>query len=320
MTQYDIIGDIHGQPEKLDFLLRRLGYQHRSGAWRHPERQAVFVGDFVDRGPGQIQTLDAVRRMVEAGSGQAVLGNHEFNAIAWHTLDPQDPGQHLRKHSEKNRKQHQRFLEEVGDGSRLHDEWIAWFMSLPLWLELDGFRVVHACWHPAHMQTLSSRMGPNNTLTPELLVAASRPGSAEFVALESICKGLEIKLPTGVSYLDAEGTERTSSRVRWWDETANTYRKAALLPPAQSDQLPDTPLPVEAMVAYDGKKPVFFGHYWLTGDPRVISPVACCVDYSAARDGHPLVAYQWQGEGALTDDHLVAVLPGTTPHLSRARP
>ena len=43
---YDIIGDIHGQADKLEALLRTLGYRDTAGAWRHPERQAIFVGDF----------------------------------------------------------------------------------------------------------------------------------------------------------------------------------------------------------------------------------------------------------------------------------
>jgi hypothetical protein len=35
-----------------------------------------------------VQTVNTVRRMVEAGTALAVMGNHELNAIAWHTSDP----------------------------------------------------------------------------------------------------------------------------------------------------------------------------------------------------------------------------------------
>ena len=38
---YDIIGDIHGQADKLDALLETLGYQPRNGTWRHAERQGL---------------------------------------------------------------------------------------------------------------------------------------------------------------------------------------------------------------------------------------------------------------------------------------
>ena len=79
---YDVIGDIHGQADKLRALLLHLGYRERKGAYRHPDRTAIFVGDFIDRGPRQIDSVNAVRRMVDAGTARAVMGNHEFNAIA----------------------------------------------------------------------------------------------------------------------------------------------------------------------------------------------------------------------------------------------
>ncbi len=47
----DVIGDVHGEFNKLVELLGHLGYQDRAGAYRHPERTAIFVGDLIDRGP-----------------------------------------------------------------------------------------------------------------------------------------------------------------------------------------------------------------------------------------------------------------------------
>jgi len=47
---YDIIGDIHGHAGALCVLLKDMGYQEHGGVWRHAERKAVFVGDFIDRG------------------------------------------------------------------------------------------------------------------------------------------------------------------------------------------------------------------------------------------------------------------------------
>ncbi|MEO7360976.1 MAG: metallophosphoesterase, partial [Gemmatimonadaceae bacterium] len=107
---YDIIGDIHGHAEALTALLRKLGYRERSGCWRHPDRTAIFVGDFIDRGPGQLDTVTIVRSMVETGSALAVMGNHEFNAIAWNTPDPQCPGEYLRRHNANRQQEHAAFL------------------------------------------------------------------------------------------------------------------------------------------------------------------------------------------------------------------
>jgi protein phosphatase len=85
---FDIIGDVHGCGYELESLLTTLGYEaveRRDGTgldagpvYRHPDgRQAVFVGDLVDRGPRVLDTLRIVRNMVDAGSGWCVMGNHE---------------------------------------------------------------------------------------------------------------------------------------------------------------------------------------------------------------------------------------------------
>jgi len=87
---YDLIGDIHGCAHTLDLLLERLDYQQVDGVWQHPERQAIFLGDLVDRGPRIRGALRRVRAMVEGGHAHCILGNHELNALAWHT--PALPG------------------------------------------------------------------------------------------------------------------------------------------------------------------------------------------------------------------------------------
>jgi hypothetical protein len=68
------------------------------GAWGHPSRAAIFVGDLIDRGPKQLETVHLVRAMVESGGAQCVLGDHEFNVIAWVTPDPEDSRKFLRDH------------------------------------------------------------------------------------------------------------------------------------------------------------------------------------------------------------------------------
>ena len=90
--KYDIIGDIHGHADALVSLLKKMGYEDKWGAWRHPERKAIFMGDFIDKGPKQVETVDIVRRMVEENNAMAVMGNHEFNAIAWHLPRPEMQG------------------------------------------------------------------------------------------------------------------------------------------------------------------------------------------------------------------------------------
>lgn len=295
---YDIIGDIHGHDEALVRLLRKLGYRGQGGNWRHPERTAIFVGDFIDRGPGQLETVRIVRSMVDSGAALAVMGNHEFNAIAWHTPDPDAPGAHLRSRSEKNRAQHAAFLAETHDNPELHQETIDWFLTLPLWLELPALRVVHACWHPASMDALRPHLKSDLTLDLPLVEAASRKGSEHFKAIETILKGPEVVLPDGLTFKQGDYF-RSDARTRWWDAEAKTFRQSAIVDSATASTLPELIIPEAVRPGYGGDRPVFFGHYWMTGTPRPLAGQVACVDYSVGKDG-PLVAYRWDGERELT--------------------
>src|ERR1700676_1485199 len=98
-TVYDLIGDIHGHADELMQLLEALGYGKSQGVYRHPERRVIFLGDFIDRGPQIRQVLEIVRPMIEQGHALAVMGNHELNALAYHTDAPDSPGEHLRRRS-----------------------------------------------------------------------------------------------------------------------------------------------------------------------------------------------------------------------------
>lgn len=309
---YDIIGDIHGQADKLHALLKQLGYRYANGAYRHTDsnRTAIFVGDFIDRGPRQVDSVMTARRMVDAGSAIAVMGNHEFNAIAWHTADHERPGAFLRprngEQGDKNRQQHAAFLAEVEAKPALHTEIINWFMTLPLWLDLPGLRVVHACWHDGYMDELRPHLSESLQLNAALMVQASRKGQMPYRTVEGLTKGLEIGLPDGHSFQDKDGHTRREVRIRWWDTQASNYRDLAIMPDNIRQKLPELKIEADPRSPYDNAKPVFFGHYWMTGAPKQQSPTAACVDYSAAKNG-PLVAYRWDGEAVLDDQNFVGV-------------
>lgn len=318
VTGYDVIGDVHGHADKLVALLYEMDYRCVDGVWRHPDRVAVFVGDLIDRGPAQLRTLETVRPMIDAGSALMVLGNHEFNAVAWLTHDPAR-GEWCRPHNDKNRHQHSAFLGEVGDGSPVHRRWIEWFMSIPLWHDLGGLRVVHACWDRASMDALAGLLTDKHCLTERAVIegsasrwVATRNGLSAFDAIERVLKGPEVGLGEGRSYLDKEGNRRHKARYKWWDPAATTLRTGALIPSqgmwADGGSTVDLPeIPVTGVPApYGDDVPVIFGHYWCNDDFEIIGPTTMCVDFSAGRGGR-LAAYRWSGELRLDRRHLVSV-------------
>ncbi|GAA3704866.1 metallophosphoesterase [Oceanisphaera sediminis] len=300
---YDIVGDIHGHATKLEALLTKMGYRQGEYGWRHPARKVIFLGDFIDRGPEQCKTVAIARAMVKSGQALAVMGNHEFNAVAYAT--PDQDGQFLRPHTRKNFEQHQLYLEQVEKGSELHREHIAWFKSLPLYLDLPEFRVVHACWHPGQLHKIAPYIDERLRIREHAWPVLTRPGEAGFEALETLLKGVEIPLPRGHAFFDKDRSPRRHIRSRWWNREAVTYRDLAMVPEEAIAHIPHTPVPADILPGYDGHKPVFVGHYWLTGIPAPLNEHIACVDYSvAAEDGGKLCAYRWSGEQTLSAERF----------------
>ena len=205
---YDIIPDIHGHADKLKAALTALGYQKRNGAWRHsnPARQCLFLGDFIDRGPENAAVIKIVRGMIDAGSAQAIMGNHELNAIHFHTKDP-ELGPALRPWNEKNLRQHKSFLAEFAPESSATAGVVNWMRSLPLYLEFPHFRLVHACWDEARIAQLDA-LTNRGVLNEAQFIQAANLDDPLNDLVETIAKGPEATLPKGYSMTDKDGTIR----------------------------------------------------------------------------------------------------------------
>ncbi len=322
---YDIIGDVHGCGAELEALLDAMGYRSDADglAHRHPSRQVIFVGDLIDRGPEQLRVLAVVKSMVDAGTARMVLGNHEFNALAYHTEHPLAPGRFLRPHddpdderSAKNEKQHSAFLKQVQGSER--STYLGWMWIQPLWLDLGGLRVVHACWHQPSIDLLTAELGSSHLSTVEQLRRASDPADPLYTAIETILKGPEISLTDHdqQAYLDKDKHKRTEARVRWWNSGATTLRELAEMDGKFTTadgkdypELPDLTVPGGASHSYDGQVPVVYGHYWRQGTPtrdQDWTDRTACVDFSSVKGGR-LTAYRWSGESRIEAGNYVSV-------------
>lgn len=325
---YDIIGDVHGCATQLKALLAELGYRKASSTseYRHPDRQAVFVGDLIDRGDEQLEVLQIVQDMVVAGSAQIVMGNHEFNALAYDTEWPVGSGKYLRAHddpgspwSAKNEKQHAAFLAQVtGADRRRH---LDWFKTIPLWLDLGDLRVVHACWHQDSIDAVESHCGSRTPFHDvNHLVSATDRHHPLYRAIETLLKGPEISLVDRKQprYHDKDDIPRGSARVRWWHSEARTLRDIAAMEGTFTTEAgePYPPLPELELSAgdhsyvYPPGVPVFYGHYWRQRPAKHLhdwTDYTACVDFSAVKGG-VLTAYRWSGETRIDPANYVPLV------------
>ena len=294
---YDIIGDIHGHADELVKLLTHLGYKDSSGGYSHESRKVIFLGDFIDRGEKRVQqkqVLTIVMDMVQHENALAVMGNHEFNALAYHT---EHDGQFLRPHTSANYDQHRAFLNEFPDDSEDKSAVLDFFYNLPLWLELDGLRAIHACWDDKHISVLRA-LCPSIRLDKESLIEASTKGTQAYQSIEVLLKGFEYGLPEGIGFYDKGGKQRTAARLQWWKKDASKLGEVVLPDGLNIGAAASLPVPKDTPVYGSDEPPCFVGHYWLDGEPAPLANNVACLDYSVAKQGK-LVAYRWDGEQVL---------------------
>lgn len=302
---YDIISDVHGEAAKLESLLTKLSYKEVGQGFRHPEgRKAVFLGDYIDRGPEIRRVLQIVRGMIDAGEAYGILGNHEVNALWYHNKD--QAGQYLRDHGAGIKKQHAASLEQLANPNpKEWRNWLEWLAGLPLWIEFGPFRVVHACWTAESIAALAGvDLGNNRDL-----IRYSRKGSIENRIIRPLLNGPEIPLPEGAVYMAHGGKECREIRFKWWEPIEGlSYRE--ILYPEHDPALPDTIIenPPEHYPVEPGDPITFFGHYAIQNEnPGRILPNLACLDYGCGKGGQ-LVAYRWDGEATIDDSKFISVL------------
>lgn len=145
----DIIGDIHGEYAALLALLAHLGYnqhgQHRQ------DRKLVFVGDLCDRGPDSHAVIKLVQHLVQQGNAQAVLGNHEINLLINDAKD--GSGWFFDERYERDQKNYAPFNRTPAAQQHEIKEFL---QELPVALQRDDIRIVHAAWTSSEIAAIST--------------------------------------------------------------------------------------------------------------------------------------------------------------------
>ncbi|MCZ4323939.1 metallophosphoesterase [Pseudomonas anguilliseptica] len=296
---YDLIGDIHGCAKTLEHLLSTLGYSQQGGVWQHPKRMAIFLGDLVDRGPRIRETLHLVRDMVVAGQALCIMGNHEFNALAWST--PAAPGsgrQFVREHTPRHARLIKETLEQFDAYPAEWQEFLDWFYELPLFIDAGHFRVVHACWDASLIEPLRAQFA-DGCIDEHFLQAAAVHGSFANTALDRLLRGTDMRLPHGMTLTSDDGFTRAHFRTKFWEEDPQTYGDIVFQPdalPELAAQMPLSEMQKTELLKYGADQPLLFvGHYWRSGKPAPIRSNLACLDYSAVLNGK-LVAYRLDQE------------------------
>jgi len=300
---YDIIGDVHGYAALLKKLLKKLGYKKGEAGYSHPSRKAVFVGDFINRGPDVRETVQIIRKMAEAGNAVVILGNHELNAIMYYLKD-ESGGRIMQKNIAG-------FFKTKQDFHLYPDEWKShrkWMRTLPLVFEDGLIRVVHACWNDENIRNIKG-FEFNGKWPKELLRKIyNEPDSPEGKSVWQTTKGLYFDLPKDLTIRNNKKASIRSFRLNWWEPLeGKTFNGASF---ESKFLLPEYTIPPEILPVinpYPENAPiVFFGHYCRGAGPLVIRPNICCVD-SCITSTRTLSAYSWQGEDCLTPQNIISV-------------
>ena len=209
----DFIGDVHGELDALQRLLAHLGYRpdgsHAAG------RHLVFLGDLVDRGPDSPAVALLVRQLVADLHASCILGNHEMNAM-------------LGKKRTYNRwlGHHEGIsgpLEHAPQQVATNDERVKildFFRTLPVVLEHNALRVVHACWDDRAVEVLR-QAGPDADVVSCLRVADDALRRAKLVGASDPCAKANLnpirRLLCGPEIPAFEGASRQTVRTPWWE-------------------------------------------------------------------------------------------------------
>jgi hypothetical protein len=137
----DIIADVHGEIDALRLLLNDLGYRDNG---HHPQgRRLVFLGDLTDRGPNSPAVVRLLDRLLDDGLAQCILGNHELNLLRG---EKKHGAAWFYGKANEDLDGSGRLVPQVPADQSTRELALQLFRKLPLALERDDIRIVHASW------------------------------------------------------------------------------------------------------------------------------------------------------------------------------
>ncbi len=145
MSAVHVIGDVHGQLEKLRDLLRGAELTDEDETWNGGESILWLMGDLVNHGPDGIGAVELVMRLQQqaasaGGSVQVLLGNHDALLLAAHRFGTRPiPGQDqtFRDHWQESGGQ-------AADLERITPDHARWLAGLPAMARAGDHLLAHA--------------------------------------------------------------------------------------------------------------------------------------------------------------------------------
>jgi hypothetical protein len=297
--KFDFIGDVHGNAKKLLQLIDKLGYVRNDSVWMHHEnRQIIILGDFINVGKESKNVLSILYELWEKNIACVLVGNHEY----FLALNFLKNGKSVFEKNSKIFFDYESLFNEFNSDYSELIKYIEWFTSLPLYLETEKFRAVHAYWNNDHISLIK-----NNNSLKEIILASKQKSIKKEEVKSTVNETLNGKLI--YHYNSWLFKKPQKFRIKWWNELYNkdlsdniiVHKKTNL----KSKKI--TPKLLPGFKPYqNNEKPVFIGHYWFQTLPFLLKNNVCCLDFGAAKGGY-LTAYRFNGEQKLDARNLVWV-------------
>ena len=145
MGKLFVVGDIHGQYDKLVSLLQSKQLVDQRMQWTGGDATLCFTGDFVDRGPNGLDCIELVMQLepqAETAGGRvvALLGNHELMLLAAHRFE-NDFFDCISTTFWELWYQNGGILADMQKLDKTH---IAWLAALPVMAQVEEYLCIHS--------------------------------------------------------------------------------------------------------------------------------------------------------------------------------